>query len=381
MSKRKATNTSAYDDAAGFLSDGIDSLFSSGSSDYALIDVEQIEVKQQIREVFEDEENTLADLAESIKSKGVLQPVLLRHSQGSGYELVAGERRFRAAKLAGLEQIPAVIREMSDEEAEDAQLAENIHRKNLTQIEEAKKIQKDLDRLGSTEAVLAKHHKSKAWLSKTLSLLTLPGQTKRLVTEDISADLEVINAVKGIEKIDPAAAKELVDGLKAIRGRAKPGKAREKVEEFKNRIKPRTKRGKASVIVAASPQTSVQPPTQGIDSPRADHFNPSPANLLMEDIYQAVTQPFGSGYTPDSVQVYTSLTEDEQKIVDDWLSDYHGKAAQTQSEEDPIKTILAGLREGRFGHEGSQALALAAYLHGLHGTEFDSVKIISSVNH
>ncbi|CAG0956342.1 partial Chromosome-partitioning protein Spo0J, partial [Gammaproteobacteria bacterium] len=215
MSKPNLATTSAYDDATGFLSGGIDSLFSLGNNEYALIDLDQIEVKEQIRESFEDEHNTLDDLADSIKARGILQPVLVRPSAHAGYELIAGERRYRAAILAGMTQIPAVIKEMTDEEAEDAQLAENIHRKNLTQIEEAKKIQKDLDRLGSTEAVLAKHHKSKAWLSKTLSLLSLPGQAKRLVTEDISADIEVINAVKGIEKIDPEAAKD-IDALKGI---------------------------------------------------------------------------------------------------------------------------------------------------------------------
>ncbi|MDG5824449.1 ParB/RepB/Spo0J family partition protein (plasmid) [Xylella fastidiosa subsp. pauca] len=112
-----------------------------------------------MRESFEDEENTLEDLAASIKVRGVLQPILLR-SNSEGYELIAGERRYRASKLAGLEQIPAYIREMSDEEAEDAQMAENIHRKNLTQIEEAKKIQRDLDKLGSVDAVLEKHQKA-----------------------------------------------------------------------------------------------------------------------------------------------------------------------------------------------------------------------------
>ena len=72
----------------------------------------------------------------------MLQPILLRPNS-NGYELI-GERRYRVSKLAGFDQIPAYIRDMTDEEAEDAQMAENIHRKNLTQIEEAKKIQRDL---------------------------------------------------------------------------------------------------------------------------------------------------------------------------------------------------------------------------------------------
>ena len=127
---------------------------------------------------------------------------------------------------------------MTDEEAEDAQLAENIHRKNLTQIEEAMKIQRDLDRLGSVEAVLEKHHKSRPWLSKMLSLLNLPEQAKRLVIENVSADIEVINTVKTIEKLDPVKAKALVDDLKMTRGKEN---ARDKVAAVKEEVKPSKK--------------------------------------------------------------------------------------------------------------------------------------------
>ena len=88
----------------------------------------------------------------------MLQSVLLRpNPNGKGraaYQLVAGERRYRASLMADLEQIPAYIKELTDEEAEDAQYAENVQRKNLTQIEEAKKLQRDLDRplIGEAQA-------------------------------------------------------------------------------------------------------------------------------------------------------------------------------------------------------------------------------------
>jgi ParB family chromosome partitioning protein len=152
---------------------GLDSdndLLESQGAELLTVSLDMIEVKAQVREIFEDEENTLADLSASIIAYGVLQPILLRPME-DGYELIAGERRYRASKLAGLESIPAYIREMTDEEAEDAQFAENIHRKNLTQIEKAKKIQRDLDRLGSVKAVLELHQKSNAWLSQIRFLL------------------------------------------------------------------------------------------------------------------------------------------------------------------------------------------------------------------
>ncbi|WP_233341878.1 ParB/RepB/Spo0J family partition protein, partial [Xylella fastidiosa] len=155
MTTATATKENAFAGASDALGAGIDALFADQGAQYSLIPLDMIQVKTQIRESFEDEENTLEDLAASIKVRGVLQPILLRPNS-DGYELIAGERRYRASKLAGLEQIPAYIREMSDEEAEDAQMAENIQRKNLTQIEEAKKIQRDLDKLGSVDAVLEK---------------------------------------------------------------------------------------------------------------------------------------------------------------------------------------------------------------------------------
>lgn len=224
----------AFAGTDGLMGEGIDALFANAGDQLAHIPLDLIEVKKQIREEFEDEENTLADLAADIKANGVHQPILVRPT-AKGYELVAGERRYRASLMAGLDQIPAKIRAMTDEEAEDAQLAENIHRKNLTQIEEAKKIQRDLDRLGSIEAVLEKHHKGRAWLSKILSLLHLPEQAKRLVTKNGSADLEVINAVKTVEKNDPEAAKVLVDDLISRRGKIN---ARDAVAAVKTKVKP-----------------------------------------------------------------------------------------------------------------------------------------------
>lgn len=213
--------------------DGVNSLFESQGAEFSTIPLDMIEVKSQVREVFEDEDSALADLAENIKKNGILQPILLRPTQ-DGYELIAGERRLRASKIAGLDTIPAYIREMSDEEAEDAQFHENIHRKNLTQIEEAKKLQRDLDKLGSVEAVCELHQKSRGWLSKRLSLLSLPEQAKRLITEDISADIEAIQTVKIIEKHDPEAAQTLVNKLKETGGK----NAREEAATVKSTVKP-----------------------------------------------------------------------------------------------------------------------------------------------
>lgn len=184
-----------------------------------------ITTKKQVRTEFEDVDNPLSELADDIKLRGVLQPILVRPVQGGKYELVAGERRYRAAKMAGLKAIPVLVKSMTDEEAEEAQFIENIKRKNLTLQEEAQRIQRDLDACGGdVEAVLKKYGKPKSgrvWIYKMRALLNLSEQAQRLISENITADMEVINDVRQIEKVSPAKAKETVDKLKAVSSAAK----------------------------------------------------------------------------------------------------------------------------------------------------------------
>jgi len=249
----------AFSGAAGVLGTGIDALFAQTDDAEFMVNLDDVEVITQVREQLEDEEQDLVSLGESLATYQI-QAILLRTMPAGHpkpYRLVAGERRYRAALLKGLPQLRAKAREMTDEQAEDFQFAENIHRKNLTQIEEAKKIQRDLDLLGSVDAVLAKYQKSRAWLSKVLSLLNLPEQAKRLVVENVSADVEVINTVKTIEKADPQAAQALVEDLKATRGKSN---AREKANAVKEKIKPgkKVKTEKSVGDVAIKPKESAK---------------------------------------------------------------------------------------------------------------------------
>ena len=92
-----AKKTNAFAGTADVMGAGVDALFAEQASTYSLIPLDMIEVKAQIRESFEDEENTLADLSASIKARGVLSPILVR-TTANGYELIAGERRYRATK-------------------------------------------------------------------------------------------------------------------------------------------------------------------------------------------------------------------------------------------------------------------------------------------
>jgi len=128
----------------------------------------------QPRKTFDDEK--IAELAASIKEHGVVQPILLR-STADGYELIAGERRWRAAKIAGLKSIPAITKEFSDAQMMEIALIENIQRENLNPIEEALAYKKLMDTFALTQSQLAeKVGKSRPAVANVLRLLNLPSE-------------------------------------------------------------------------------------------------------------------------------------------------------------------------------------------------------------
>ena len=129
----------------------------------------------QPRRVFDDEE--LSALAKSIQERGVLQPLLLRRlSAGQEkYEIIAGERRWRAAQIAQLHEVPAVIKEFSDQEALEIGLIENIQRSDLQPLEEADAFQRLIDEYGHTQELVAQAvGKSRSYVANSLRLLALP---------------------------------------------------------------------------------------------------------------------------------------------------------------------------------------------------------------
>ncbi len=143
----------------------------------------------QPRKVFDD--NKLQELANSIKEKGVLQPILLRSVKGKNfmYEIVAGERRYRAAKLAGLSEIPALVKEISDSNAMEIALIENVQRENLNPIEEAAGYQNLINECNySIDDVAHLIGKSTSFIRNSLRLMGLPDSVKKMVENgDISA--------------------------------------------------------------------------------------------------------------------------------------------------------------------------------------------------
>lgn len=139
---------------------------------------------RQPRGVFDEGE--LADLAASIREVGILQPIVVRELGGDRFELVAGERRWRAAKLAGLTRIPVVVRQTPDVDLLKEALIENIHRVQLNPLEEAAAYQQLLEDLGATQEELAQRlGRSRPTISNALRLLGLPGSVQRKVAAGV----------------------------------------------------------------------------------------------------------------------------------------------------------------------------------------------------
>jgi len=137
--------------------------------------------RHQPRSIFDDE--ALQELAASIREIGILQPPVVRRVGDNEYELIMGERRLRAAKLAGLSTIPVIIRETSDNELLREALIENIHRSNLNSLEEAAAYNQMLSDFGFTHDELAKKiGKSRPVISNTLRLLNLPPSVQKKLT-------------------------------------------------------------------------------------------------------------------------------------------------------------------------------------------------------
>ena len=145
--------------------------------------VEKISLKKiragvyQPRQHFEETE--LQDLAESIKEHGVIQPIILRKTDDDFYEIIAGERRFRASKIANLTEIPAIVRKFSDNDALEIAIIENVQRSDLSPTEEARGYQRLMKEFAYTQEIVAKKvGKSRAHIANLLRLLTLPEKVR-----------------------------------------------------------------------------------------------------------------------------------------------------------------------------------------------------------
>ncbi len=220
--------------AKGGLGTGLSALFDDNTTDTIssmTVRLSEIEPnRDQPRKVFNEE--SITSLAESIKEHGMLQPILVRPF-GSGYQIIAGERRWRAARMLGLSEVPVQIREMDDQQAMQIALIENLQRENLNPVEEAEGYKDLCDRFNMSHEDIAKAvGRSRSSVSNAVRLLSLPDEILSMLSEgDIStghakALLSFEDEVKMIQ-----AARKAAEGKLNVRALEKLAKEQDKNEE------------------------------------------------------------------------------------------------------------------------------------------------------
>ena len=174
----------------GGLGRGLDSLFADNSVDELNPSVNKLRImeiepnRDQPRKDFD--EKSLSELAESIEQHGVLQPLVVRPLTNGGYQLVAGERRWRAARIAGLTEVPVVIKELTDEEVIEIAMIENLQREDLNPLEEALGYRYMMDELNITQEQAAeKVGKSRPAVANAIRWLHLPDEVQEMVKNNL----------------------------------------------------------------------------------------------------------------------------------------------------------------------------------------------------
>jgi len=218
----------------------------AASEDFLEIDIDLIEPSSaQPRTHFD--EGKLEELAQSIRSNGIVQPILVRR-RGARYQLIAGERRWRAAQRAGLQRIPAVVREIPDDKLLELALIENIQRQELNAIEEAHAYRRLIETLGLTQETVAQRvGRDRSFVTNYLRLLRLPEDIQRLVEEE-KLTMGHARALLGVDDqdIQRKVAKDVIDNSLSVR---------------------ETERAIKRIIAGASPSVAILP------TPKRDDAN------------------------------------------------------------------------------------------------------------
>ncbi len=403
---------------------------------FTQVKIADIKILPQHRgsDAMEEDGQTLEELGADIADQGMLQPVLVcENDEGpEPFRLIAGERRTRASLLKGIDTVPAMAYgKLTEEQINRIQYAENVHRLNLRQIDEAKVLQRDVERLGSVLAAAAHHNKSPSWVTKRIGLLDLPQQTSRLLTEQISADAEVIGTVKQIEKRDPEKAAAVVEELKEQRGK-KGNNARETVQKAKDEVKPpkkprQEKKPPANPEnVATAKDRSHEAPGAVVDIPvdagagNADNQDDQNSTSMLDDLNdifadakkddnqntdgegdaqdekaddadsnrapalppaEALDRSYNliaeSGSHPKTV--LEVMDEGERTQCKNWLSSFY-EAGTAVKPKMLGREVAKGFRARTFAHEGHGLFALVAFVTGAEdGAVFNLLDIFGSV--
>lgn len=234
----------------GGLGRGIEALFEDEPQIEETEEVQELNLSEirpnpyQPRKRFDDK--SLKELSDSIKENGVFQPIIVRKSV-NGYEIIAGERRYRASKLARKKTIPAIVRKFDESQMMEVAVLENLQREDLTPLEEAQAYEMLQKNLGLTQEEVSKRMgKSRPYIANYLRLLTLPSKTKRLLQhgELSMGQARTLLALKDKDKIDGLAKKVAQEGI--------PVRKVEALVNEMNAKKPQNKAIKKSAFIRAS---------------------------------------------------------------------------------------------------------------------------------
>lgn len=234
----------------GGLGRGIEALFEDEPQIEKVEEVKELDLSDirpnpyQPRKRFDDK--SLRELSDSIKENGVFQPIIVRKSV-NGYEIIAGERRYRASKLAKKKTIPAIVRKFDESQMMEVAVLENLQREDLTPLEEAQAYEMLQKNLGLTQEEVSKRMgKSRPYIANYLRLLTLPSKTKRLLQHgDLSmGQARTLLGLKDKDKIDALAKRVAKEGM--------PVRKVEALVSEMNAKKPQKKTVKKSAFIRAS---------------------------------------------------------------------------------------------------------------------------------
>lgn len=234
----------------GGLGRGIEALFEDEPQIEEIEEVKELDLSDirpnpyQPRKRFDDK--SLRELSDSIKENGVFQPIIVRKSV-NGYEIIAGERRYRASKLAKKKTIPAIVRKFDESQMMEVAVLENLQREDLTPLEEAQAYEMLQKNLGLTQEEVSKRMgKSRPYIANYLRLLTLPSKTKRLLQHgDLSmGQARTLLGLKDKDKIDALAKRVAREGM--------PVRKVEALVSEMNAKKPQKKTVKKSAFIRAS---------------------------------------------------------------------------------------------------------------------------------
>lgn len=200
---------------------GLDALFTefdeTATADETVVELNLDDIRSnpyQPRKTFD--ETSLSELSDSIRKQGVFQPIIVRQSKVSGYEIIAGERRYRASKMAKRTTIPAIVRDLNEEEMMEIAVLENLQREDLTPLEEAQAYNTLMENLNLTQAqVSEKLGKSRPYIANYLRLLSLPKAVKDFLQKGSLSmgQARTLLSVKDKKKLVALAEKTVEEGL------------------------------------------------------------------------------------------------------------------------------------------------------------------------